>query len=131
MGLTRRQTMLTLARLEWNTVVHHLENDELTAEASAPALAMLKWRLAQTAADPDEYVTIAQPPLEWSPIIFALSVNVLRKPDLLPVAEHLRDQMAAQSNRMESRLSPAEVTGEMRRLTILPDDLARRILSTN
>ena len=131
MALTRRQTMLTLARMEWDAIVRYLENDRETAEATAPAVSMLKWRLSQTDSEPDEFVAISQAPADWSPVILALSLNVLRHAELLPLAERLRDQMASQSRHMESRLSADELSGEMRRVPIYPDDLARRILSTN
>ena len=131
MAIARRQTLLTLARLEWNAIIHHLESSPRTSRATAPALAALRAKLSQSTSGLDEFVTISQAPLEWSPVILALSLNVLEKPDLLPLAERLRDQMSAQSTHMESRISPQEMSAGMRRLNHFPDDVARRLTSTN
>lgn len=103
MVIASRQRMLTPTRLEWNAIVRHIENDGTASETTSPALAMLKWKVAFTAADPA----------------------------LLPTTERLRAQMANLSMRTESRLSLEESACEMRRLTILPDDLAVRLLCTS
>src|SRR5450756_97326 len=59
--------MLTLARLEWDAIVRELESAPETAEISRPATAALRAALGSHASDPEAMVTIAQPPLSWSP----------------------------------------------------------------
>jgi hypothetical protein len=125
MGMTRRQTMLTLARLEWEAIVHELESTPETAKISAQGVSSLRAHLEMCTADPGEMVSIAQPPLNWSPLIMAISVNVLCKPDLLPMAERLRDQMAVQAKKGTDGLANVESSTEMRRWHVGRADIAR------
>lgn len=131
MGITRRQTMLTLARLEWDSIVHELESSPQTSEISTPAVAALRRQLEGRTSDPEEMVTISQPPLSWSPLIMALSLSVLCKPDLLTVAERLRDQMAMQARRGTDGLADVSETTEMRRWYVRRDDIARTRANLN
>ena len=130
MGITRRQTMLTLARLEWDSIVHELESSPETSEISTPAVAALRRQLEGRTSDPEEMVTISQPPLSWSPLIMALSLSVLCKPDLLAVAERLRDQMTMQVRRGTDGLADVGETTDMRRWYVKAD-IARNRASLN
>lgn len=131
MGIARRQTMLTLARLEWDSIVHELESSSETSEISTSAVAALRRLLEGCASGPGEMVTISQPPLSWSPLIIALSLSVLCKPDLLPVAERLRDQMAMQARRGTNGLANVDESTEMRRWHMGRDDIARSRANLN
>ena len=110
--IKRRLCHLTLARREWEEIALSLASLPETAEACGPAIAALRARLASTASAPSEMVTIAEPPLTWSPIIIGLAAHVLLRPALLPIAERLRDQMMAQSRHVEgvpSSVHPARL----------------------
>jgi hypothetical protein len=131
MDITRRQTMLTLARLEWDAIVHELESTPQVAEASTPAVAALRRQLEGCTSDPEAMVTIAQPPLNWSPLIVALSLNVLQKPDLLPVAERLRDQMFVQARHGADSLAGVDQSTGLRRWELSQRELGRKHANPN
>jgi len=123
--------MLTLARLEWDAIVRELESAPETAEISRPATAALRAALGSHASDPEAMVTIAQPPLSWSPIIAALALNVLCKPALLPMAERLRDQMAMQARRGPDGWADVDGSTELRRWHMGREDVARTRANPN
>ncbi len=119
--MRRRTIHLTLAWGEWYLIAQELGWLPQTAESCAPAIAALQARLAETEGYPDELFTIGQPPLNWSPLVFALSLHVLHDSTLLPVAERLRNQMEMQTRRIEGAVRP-EDPAELRRWAKAPFD---------
>lgn len=110
--IRRRLCHLTLARQEWEEVATSLDALEATRESCGPALAALRAQLRSARCEPDELLTIAQPPLSWSPLITGLAYHVLSADSLLPIAERLRDQMMAGARKIESVVrceGPAEI----------------------
>ena len=100
-SFSRRQCLLTLARREWTELVEGLASLPDTRQPCAEAVNLIRNALTGSGARPDELLTLAQSPLQWSPFVLGLSVHVLRRPDLLAIAERLRDQMLAQARRVE------------------------------
>lgn len=98
---SRRQVRLTLGRGEWYLIVRQLATLPQTAEICKLAIATLQVQLGETEGNPSQMLTISQPPLNWSPLIFGLSLHVLLTPTLLPLAERLRSQMEMQTKRIE------------------------------
>ncbi len=128
--IRRRMVHLTLARGEWYLIAQELGRLAETAESCGPAIATLEVRLSESEGYPDELLTIAQPPLGWSPLIFGLSLHVLRTPILLPIAEHLRNQMEMQVKRIEGAVRLEDPT-ELRRWQEAPLDGCDRIATVN
>ncbi len=110
--IRRKMVHLTLARGEWHLIAQELGRLAETAERCGPAIDTLEARILESDGYPDELLTIAQPPLNWSPLVFALSLHVLHAPTLLPIAEHLRNQMEMRMKQIEGTVrvkDPAEL----------------------
>ena len=127
MEITRRMTHLTLARREWQVLARELAADPETAKSCSRALDSLKAQTERSPRPPDETLTIAQPPLNWSPVIFGLSLRVLQDPTLLPIAERLRDQMEAQARRIDGMVAPELGGDEKAWRRVVDEDLSHRI----
>ncbi len=128
--MRRRLIYLTLARAEWDDLARELSSLPQTSESCGSAIAALEDSLAGAESDPDQLVTLAQPSIQWSPLIFALSLHVLYSPSLLPIAERLRNQMEMQAKGIEGAVYPDE-EGEGLQWGRVAVDSCRGIVSTN
>ena len=126
----RRLCHLTLTRQEWEDLVASLAELSEVAWSCGPALVSLRAQLDRAGSAPHDVVTISQPPLSWSPLVMGLALHVLARPTLLPLAERLRDQMAAQAKRIEASVQP-DHSANVRRWPGVPSDHLRGRVAPN
>jgi hypothetical protein len=127
-GLTKRRLChLTLARQEWADLLDALDAMPEVADTCRPSIEWLREQIAASSQAADELLTVAQPPLAWSPLVIGLAMHVLTRPNLLDLAERLRVQMMAQAKRLESPVS-MDYPEQMRRWPAASSDgLGQRI----
>lgn len=121
---------LTLCRREWEEALTALVESPRVSESYHPALHVLLASLSASDCEPWMMVTIGQAALTWTPILVGLGRTVLGRPDLLSVAERLRDQMIARATFFDCPC-PSVFLGSARRSPDVQQDVQARVIAQN
>jgi hypothetical protein len=102
--IKRRECRITLAREEWEHLILGIAGLPEATRAFGRTISELRAELERSACPADRMLCVSRSPLAWSGIVVGLSLHVLRRPDLLIIAERLRAQLSAQAKCLEGRV---------------------------